>query len=179
MFTELGKEPISDDEIRMNFTIPYMAFWNKYFPSLSKEKEWELYEKYIHQVGEPELYKNADEIVRLLHEKGYKIFILSSDPISKLIPEISRSGLSSLFDKVVGQVHEKKDVMVSLIAEFNLDKDSTYYVGDTSGDIEAGKFAKVKTIGISWGFQAREILSNSNPDFLINDITEIIAIIGD
>jgi len=25
----------------------------------------------------------------------------------------------------------------------------TFYVGDTSGDVEAGKFAKVKTIGIS------------------------------
>lgn len=178
MFRELGKEPITEDEIRLNFTMPYMKFWNKYFPNLSKEKQDGLYEKYIHLVGEPELYKQTDEIIKYLYSNGYKIFILSSDPISKLIPETEKSGLFRLFEKVFGNVHEKREAIVSIVNEFNLDKNFVFYVGDTSGDVEAGKSADVKTIGITWGFQHKKVLAQSNPDFLIDDLIAIKSIIN-
>ena len=177
MFQELEKQPISEKEIRLNFTLPYMKFWNKYFPDLSKEKQCLLYEKYIHQVDEPKLYKNVDGIINFLHNSGWKIFILSSDPISKLIPETKKSGLSQFFQKVVGNVHEKDEIITSIIDEFDLNRNLTYYVGDTSGDVEAGKNANVNTIGISWGFQDKSVLSKSNPDFLIDNIIEIKNII--
>ncbi len=179
IFQELEKKPISKEKIRLNPpSPPYMKFWNNYFPNLSKEKQCELYEKYIHKVDEPELHKNVETVIEFLNLKGYKIFILSSDPISKLIPETKKSGLSHLFQKVVGGIHEKGEVITSLINEFNLDKNSTYYVGDTSGDVEAGKIANVKTIGISWGFQDKKVLSKSNPDFLIDDIIEIKELVN-
>lgn len=178
MFQELDSKPISEKEIRLNFTLPYMKFWNKYFPDLTKEKQCKLYEQFIHQVDEPELYKSVNETINFLHNSGWKIFILSSDPISKLIPETKKSGLSQLFQKAVGDVHEKGEVIKSLVNDFDLDRNQTFYVGDTSGDVEAGKFAKVKTIGISWGFQHKDVLSKSKPDFLIDDIIEIKEIIN-
>ena len=177
IFQELGKQPISEKEIKLNFTLPYMKFWNKYFPDLSKEKQCTLYEKYIHQVDEPKLYPKVKGTIELLSNLGWKIFILSSDPISKLIPETEKSGLSHLFEKVIGNVHGKNQIILSLINEFNLDKKLTYYIGDTSGDVEAGKDANIKTIGISWGFQDKSVLSKSNPDFLIDDIVEMKNII--
>lgn len=73
----------------------------------------------------------------------------------------------------MGEVHEKGEVIASLVKEFNLNENLTYYVGDTSGDVEAGKYAHVKTIGISWGFQDKSLLSKSDPDFLIDNILEI------
>lgn len=178
MFQELGKQPISEKEIRLNFTLPYMKFWNKYFPDLTREKQCKLYEEFIHKVDESELHESVDEIINFLHNSGWKIFILSSDPISKLIPETKKSGLLNLFQKVIGDVHEKGEVIKSLIDDFDLDKSLTFYVGDTSGDVEAGKFANVKTIGISWGFQHKDVLSKSKPDFLIDDIIEIKEIIN-
>lgn len=178
IFKEFGKEPISEEEIKLNITLPYMKFWNKYFPELSREKHCLLYEKYIHQVGEPELYQGVKEIVEFLNSLGWQIFILSSDPTSKLIPEIEKSGFSHILKKVVGDVHEKAEIISSFIADYSLDENSTYYIGDTSGDVEAGKKAKVKTIGISWGFQDKGILSASEPDFLIDNIDEIRNIIA-
>lgn len=91
IFKTLGKKPISSEEIRLHFTLPYMKFWNLYFPNLSKEKQCILYEKYIHQVDEAKIYRGVDGIIKLLHEKGWKVFILSSDPVSKLIPETKKS----------------------------------------------------------------------------------------
>ena len=178
MFQEFDKEPISREEVRLNFTLPYMKFWNRYFPTLSREKQCKLYEKFIHQVSEPELFNGVEDVIRFIHDNGYKIFILSSDPMSKLVPETEKTGFSHLLQKVVGDIHEKDEAIISLINEFNLDNNLTYYVGDTSGDVEAGKSAKVKTIGISWGFQSKQILAKSCPDFLIDDIVEIKKIIN-
>ena len=174
MFNELGKKPLTTDEIRMNFTLPYMKFWNKYFPDLTKEKQCRLYEKLIHQVDEAELYDGVKETITNLHNLGFKIFILSSDPLSKLIPETKKSGLSEYFTEIIGNIHQKQYSIIEIIQKYNLNPNVTYYVGDTSGDIEAGKAAKVKTIGISWGFQHKDVLSKSNPDFLINNISEIL-----
>ncbi len=178
IFIELGVQPISENEIRQNFTLPYMKFWNKYLPDLSKEKQDELYEKYIHLAGEPDLHKNVSEIINYLNKKEFKIFILSSDPLSKLVPEVARSGFAELVSETIGATHEKKDVIISLLDNHQLDKSNTFYVGDTSGDVEAGQYAGVKTIGISWGFQHRDILARSNPDYLIDDIVEIKSILS-
>ncbi len=177
MFVEFGKEPLGDDEIKRNFTLPYMTFWNKYFPDLSKEKQDAIYQKYIHQAGEPQLHPNVKEVINYLQQTGFKLFILSSDHLSTLLPEVEKSGLSNLITKVVGAAHEKKEEIVSLVKEFGLDKNKTFYVGDTSGDVEAGKFAQVKTIGISWGFQHIDVLASSKPDYLIDDIIEIRDIV--
>ena len=177
IFIDLGHHTISQDEIRQNFTLPYMKFWNKYLPNLSRKEQCVLYEKYIHQVGEPKLYKKVEEIILFLKKQGYKLFILSSDPISKLLPEVKKSSFFDLITEIIGDVYAKGDEIVTLIKKFNLDKKWTFYIGDTSGDIEAGQIAGVKTIGISWGFQHQDILKNAQPDFLINDIIEIKKII--
>jgi phosphoglycolate phosphatase-like HAD superfamily hydrolase len=77
MFKELGKKPISKEEMRMNFTLPYMKFWNKYFPDLTKEKQGVMFEKYIHQVGESEMYPNVKEILTSLYKKNGKCLFLA------------------------------------------------------------------------------------------------------
>ncbi len=173
MFREIGREPLSEEEIKRNFTLPYMKFWNKYFPDLSKEEQCELYEKHVHKVNSPEPYEGVEELIKFLYKSDWKIFILSSDPLSTLIPETKKTNFSHLFESILGNVYEKGPKIISLIDEFNLNRKMTYYVGDTSGDIDAGKEACIKTIGVSWGFQHKEVLAKAKPDFLINDLIEI------
>lgn len=177
IFLEKGKEPISPDEIRMTFTLPYMKFRNTHIPGYTKAEQDEKYNKHIHSVDPAEIYAGVFDLLHALHAEWRKLFVVSSDNISTLLPEIHKAWLEHLFSKVIGEVHEKKESLVSLVDDFNLDTKNTYYVGDTSGDIEAWKFAWVKTIGISRWYQHKDILSRSAPDFLIDDIGEIKKII--
>ena len=177
IFEMYGKHTITRQELRENFTLPYMLFWNKYIPEMSVERQKELYLKYIHEVGEPELFPRVKEIITYLHSKGYLLYVLSSDPPCKHALELKHSGLARCFSKVISGVYIKTDSIVSLIDEFNLSKKYTYYVGDTSGDIEAGKQAGIKTVGITWGFQEKKKLAQAKPDFLIDDISEIVALL--
>jgi phosphoglycolate phosphatase-like HAD superfamily hydrolase len=68
IFKDFGKESISQEEIRMTFTLPYMKFWNTHLPHLSKEKQDELYKKYIHQVSESQTYEGVVKTIKFLYE---------------------------------------------------------------------------------------------------------------
>jgi phosphoglycolate phosphatase-like HAD superfamily hydrolase len=47
-----------------------------------------------------------------------------------------------------------------------LDPSKVFYIGDETRDIEAAKKAGIKSIAVTWGYNTKAILDNSNPDFL-------------
>lgn len=176
MFKELGREAPRVEDVRYQMTAPYMKFWNRYFPDLPKERQDELYEKYIHQVFDPDLYEGAKETVEHLHGLGYKLFVISSDPPSKLMLEVKKSGVANLFTEVTGRVHEKGDKIATTVKNFSLASAETFYVGDMVGDVLAGRAAGVKTISVSWGYEHPDELARAQPDFLIDKISEVRGI---
>lgn len=48
-------------------------------------------------------------------------------------------------------------------------------IGDTDIDVLAGKNAGTKTIGVTYGFHGSQIQAAS-PDFVVNEISQIIPI---
>ncbi|MHC4887221.1 MAG: HAD family hydrolase [Planctomycetota bacterium] len=49
-------------------------------------------------------------------------------------------------------------------------------IGDTIGDIRAGKEAGVGTAGVTWGFQDKALLAREAPDYLLDSPEELIEI---
>jgi len=172
-----GKEPISKKKIKETFTIPYMLFWNQHFPKLSKVEQDELYRKFMGEAGSPESFLGVHEILLNLKKKGYLLFVVTADNPATLFPEMTKFGLNGLFKDMVYSVHEKGPPIKMLAEKYALDKENSYYVGDTSGDVEAGKFESIKTIGVSHGFQSKENLARSKPDFLIDELDELEKIL--
>ncbi|MDD2935106.1 MAG: HAD family hydrolase [Candidatus Pacebacteria bacterium] len=179
IFQEFGKEIISDEEVRMNFTTPYMNFWNKYIPDISKSEMEVLYEKHTKEAGEPNLFDGVKETITHLKESGFEMFVVSLDPKSKLTIETERSGISHFMTEIIGGVdHKKEDSINYLIEKYDLDRNNTYFIGDTTGDIVSGEIANIKTIAITWGIQHEKTLSKAGADYLINNIKEIKNIIN-
>ena len=176
MFAHFGRKPIAAEEIRANSVVPYMRFWNKYFPELSQEEEEALYARFIGEAGDAQLYPGVIEALSCCAEAGVDLFIVSSDPAGKLREETA--GVKGWFRAICGGVHEKEQAITSLLQEFRLAPQTTYYVGDTTGDIAAGKLAGVKTVAIGWGFQSEAILRGAVPDFFVSGIAEIGPLLG-
>lgn len=177
VFKELGREPLDRDEIRRHFTIPYMTFWNRYFPGLCEEDEKRIYEKHMKTFPHARLYDGVAVVLRELHGKGARLFVVSSDPVERLRGEVEASGLAPLFTEVIGDVHHKDESIQGIIKRYGLRQDATVYVGDTAGDIGAGKRSGVKTVGISWGFSVKERLAEAGPGALIDDIDELSGVL--
>jgi len=177
MFNELGREMISLEEMQREYNVPYMLFYNKYFPKLTQEKQRELYHKYVIQAPKADLFSGVKETLELLREKDIKLFVLSHDLYCMLNEEAKREGVHHLFEEFFGETIDKHIDMPKIFKKHKLKKGETLYIGDTVGDVAAAKHNKVRSGGISWGYQNRKVLADSNPDILLDQIEDIFKYI--
>ena len=69
----------------------------------------------------------------------------------------------------------KEEAILVNLEHFEATASESFMVGDAVSDIRHGKAAKVKTIGVSWGFQSRELLSGEAPDVLVDSPQQLLA----
>ncbi len=69
------------------------------------------------------------------------------------------------------------DQLLKICNEVNVKPENTLMVGDTELDILCGQNASAKTCAVSYGFRKIEDLTIHNPDFLVDDLNEILDII--
>ncbi len=124
------------------------------------------------------LYPHVKETLANLHR--YKKAVLSNKRekySNNILEELS---ILENFDLVWGSdsVREKKPSPVpvfDLIDKFNVVKKETAIIGDSNYDVDAGKAAGIKVIGVSYGFRTRNYLEGS--DVIIDSFNELIDVI--
>lgn len=55
-------------------------------------------------------------------------------------------------------------------------KKADFYIGDETRDIDAARRAGVKIISVTWGFESKDLLSKSNPDYIIDSPSQLLDI---
>lgn len=63
------------------------------------------------------------------------------------------------------------------IKKQRLSLESCVYVGDEIRDIDASKAVGIKCISVTWGANARQVLSGLNPDYTIDKPAELVKIV--
>lgn len=89
--------------------------------------------------------------------------------------------IDHLLEVVIGGDHVKRfkpdpEGIFKALEVLKSEPSRTLMVGDTSVDILAGKAAGLITVGVTYGFAGRDI-NRYNPDYLIDDISEILYIV--
>jgi len=130
---------------------------------------------YIQSKAEFKIFPEIKNVLENLSKQA-KLIIISSNH-SNFITEILNYHNIEYIDKILGADIEKSKVKKIKSQTEKYPDHKIYYVGDTVGDIREAKLARVKVIGVTWGFHSREILVKENPDFLINKPSELIQII--
>ena len=51
-------------------------------------------------------------------------------------------------------------------------------VGDSVSDIRSAKRAGVQAIAATWGWQSRNLLARETPDFIVNSVQELAALLA-
>ncbi len=70
------------------------------------------------------------------------------------------------------------DLMLDAMAETGMTPDQTVMVGDTSFDVMMAKAAGTMAIGVGWGYQTVEELSDSGADEIANTPTELRTLLS-
>ncbi len=179
IFNHYGHASITLEEFKQNWRQPYMVFYEKYIPNLQKEEQDKIYKDIAmerkHLGVSP--CRGVPELIHKLKEKGFRMFVLSSDLKETLIDEVEKYGLDNIFEEVITSSHDKEIDLRKLIESAKLNKEETYFIGDSNHEIEAGRAVGVKTIAVTWGFTDRDILLSKNPNFLVDTAEELEKIL--
>lgn len=143
------------------------------------QKEYRAYQnEHLKELIQP--MPNAIELLEWLKEKGYVVGIVTARRKDSLEHILELFNMKEYFDVLIGYYDvqkQKPDPEGILKAIGDTQYEEVYYVGDSVGDILAGKNAGVKTIAYLWMEERKEVLRNSDADYYIEDLLEVRDIV--
>ena len=173
IFESFGVKPMTIEDYREKFFLPYVDFLRKYVPDCSEERMRQLFKEGYRAVNDTKFYPEVKNTLKRLHDKGIKMVIMSSGSQEEIIIDAKKCGIFNYFQEINGNILDKTEVITEIIQRNNFKPEETIYVGDMPHDIEAGKKGGVVSVGISWGHKSKESLEAADPDHVISNIVEL------
>lgn len=160
-----------DEVFRIGPTLERVAY--ELFEDATPELVAEIGERYkpnYDESGFPNTvpYPGVSEKLAALKESGAKIYIVTNKrhaATQKIVKVLGWDGLFDgvwSFDSFPGVKYKKPELLARLLCELGVEPSDAVMVGDTKGDIDAGKANGVHTVGVTWGYGAREELSEAD-----------------
>lgn len=112
-----------------------------------------------------------------------RLGVVTSKPTAYAIPILDALGFSSLMEVMEGPGLSETEAKPATLAR-TLDRlgvvsnfESVFMIGDRYHDIEAGRSAGVRTIGVTWGFGNRDELTDAGADYVVDTPGEVSEIV--
>lgn len=124
--------------------------------------------------------KGIPDVVRALHEQNHTLAVITSNTPDIVQAFLAMHELQHCFVNVDGgaTLFRKGKLITRYLQQYQFAPEKTFYVGDEVRDIEAARFAGVRSVAVTWGFNNREALAAANPDWLV-DQPEMLRAIAD
>lgn len=176
--------PTPDDEtLRTLIGPPLRVVFEKMYhqtPAIATEAI-ATYRIYYNQMGgafENELYNGMIDLLQTLFQQE-KILHIATHKGAMTHEILKHFGIRDYFNQLQHYNEEKniitKEKMIELILEdaniSNLHE--TVMIGDRHSDIEAAKFAGIKSIGVTYGFGTIKEIEDSKPDYIANNVAQL------
>jgi phosphoglycolate phosphatase len=109
-------------------------------------------------------YPGVERLLAELKNAGAKIYIVTNKRHAPTVKLAAKFGWDRLFDGIWSydtfpQKYKKGDLLARLLAELGADASDSAMVGDTKGDIDAGRENGMLAMGLTYGYGTREELA--------------------
>jgi pyrophosphatase PpaX len=124
------------------------------------------------------------ETIETLKIKGYKLAIVTTKREDVAFKGLRLMKLDSYFDVMIAYDHVKKvkpdpEPIFLALEKLGSKPEEALMVGDNFHDVLAGKNAGTKTAGVAWSIKGREYLAKYEPDFMLENMTDLLRILGE
>lgn len=179
VFNRYDHEGIDKDTMRKELVLPYMEFWNAYFPDLKKEDHDKVFSEEISKksIIEPELFPGVKDTLQYLIDQDCRLGIITSTIDEILQEQVKKTGVENYFDFIQGGIHQKRIDLRKTMQSLGIEYHETLFVGDMVGDIKSGQYNCAHTAAVEWGYQDPEILAWAGPTYLIKNIKDLEQIV--
>jgi HAD superfamily hydrolase (TIGR01509 family) len=160
----------------------YSPNWYSLYEALGLPREkWDLADElWIRHYGEQTArpVEGAQETIAKLHDRGYRLGIVSSGSDCRVGRELEQLNLRSLFQVVVcneHMVHKKPhpEGLETALRMLGSVAEESCYVGDSPEDIQMGKSASLFTVGIRSTYPTSWKLATADPDIYLETLPEL------
>lgn len=141
-----------------------------------------IFGKYLEYAKEASFFPEFKPLLEKL-AKSCDIFIVSHNKTETIMEHLEKERIGRYFKGIYGSDKipvQKPDPMALQPVIENYEKrsrDEFLMIGDMPSDIAAGREGGFWTIGVASGVSKKEILSEYNPDLLINSLKELLMIL--
>lgn len=128
------------------------------------------------EIKEADLQPGIEELLRKL--KDYPLGILSSNSEENIKIFLARHKILDVFSFFYcsSPLFRKDKIIKRILKEGDLNPENVYYIGDEVRDIVSANKAGIKTIAVTWGFNKKEILEKTKPDYLFEKPLQILEL---
>ncbi|MBX8944071.1 HAD-IA family hydrolase [Lysinibacillus sp. K60] len=138
----------------------------------------QFYKLYRQSLNDVHLFEGMKEVLIEINKRGYKILIISSNSKENILEFLKMNGIHCVADVLCSnRIFGKDKVMKKFLKEANVDSSDVVYIGDEQRDIVACKKAGVPIIWVEWGYDAKEVVQNDEPEYSVSTPQEILEII--
>ena len=134
----------------------------------------------VHSADETRPYPNVIETLEYFKDKTKAVVSNRDRQFAELTLRLL--GLDKYFKRIVGGDDERciKPMacpLDNILKDFGTDKKKAVIIGDMDLDIISGKNAGVVTCGVTYGIGRPEDILKAEPDFVIDDMSELRGIV--
>ncbi|WP_281216726.1 HAD-IA family hydrolase [Lysinibacillus capsici] len=138
----------------------------------------QFYKLYRQSLNDVHLFEGMKELLIEIDKRGYKILIISSNSKENILEFLKMNGIHCVADVLCSnRIFGKDKVMKKFLKEANVDSSNVLYIGDEQRDIVACKKAGIPIIWVEWGYDAKEVVQNDEPEYSVSTPQEILEII--
>ncbi len=184
---ELGYSPVKEDHFArmvgngvrylVNAALPEEA------PPEERERAIDIFLAYYrkHIADETRFFPGIQSILESLPVIHAVVSNKREDLCRELIGKMS---VSSLFAEIVGgdtyaQRKPDPEPVIRMMERFGVSEERTLLIGDSVVDMEAGRRAKIRTVGVTWGFGNPLEQEEFRPDWVFQNVDGLAAFLSD
>jgi phosphoglycolate phosphatase len=186
-FREQGLTPLPRMETRRVIGLSLLESMRILVPDLGEDTHRKMVDDYKQAfyamraqglIEEP-LYEGIADLLHALNGGGWQMGVATGKSDRGLNNCLEHHGIKPLFMTLqTADRHPSKphpSMIYQAMADAGVEADATIMIGDTSFDMEMGRAAGCRTIGVTWGYHSAEELRHYGADVIVNDMAELAA----
>ena len=123
-------------------------------------------------------HRGIPALIQQLYASHHPLAVVTSNTPEVVEAFLGAHGLSHCFIGVNGggTLFGKGRLINQCLRHHQLCPAATIYVGDEVRDIQAARFAGIRSAAVTWGFNSRSALASADPDWLVDAPHQLTAI---
>ncbi len=181
--TEMGERIPPDETLRLFVGPPLTEAFSEHcgMDEARAEEAIRVYRKHYSAGGlfENEVYDGIPAMLAALNERGISLYLATSKPEHYAVQIMDHFDLTKYFTYIGGALtdgkrREKAEVIAYVLETTGVSADTCVMVGDRMYDVEGASAFGIPTLGVTWGYGAREELAEAGAAWIADTPADVV-----